>query len=632
MRRRGVHGASALPSRIRAGLLLTVFGIPVAAQDAAQLGERQPVVIGQAVTLRSELLGEDRRVLVHLPAGYDGSTGRYPVLYLLDGSGHFHHVTGITRFLAHADRIPPMIVVGITNTDRDRDFKPAAGVTRHTEELLPFGGAITTDAPRAGGADRFLRFLVEELAPHIEARYRVADFRLLVGHSAGGLFALHALLTRPSAFDAVLAISPSLGWDDAALVRRVAGEGLPDFGPRARFLYMAVGDEGGESLGRLGDLAAIELADPERLRWWYRIMPGETHASIPHRAIYDGLETIYSHYATSAALVLAGDLGRVERRFAAASRIYGYEIAPPERLLEEMGEVQLHLFQRPERAVEIFRRNVEIYPESLDAQEALADALMDLGRFDEVIALFGRATTLRPDGGADARLFRAYLALGLAGRASAALARARERGDPAPYPGWWHCRRALIAVFGGDREALASQTDSLLAAASDEAPESWECAAFNEVFLRRYDDARAHLERYLAVADSAVPPVNLGFLHLLRGATADGERILEGADARTRAAVAREPTSWEPHFELAELAAMRRSRDEALRHLEAAVEHGLGRQWWAFHLFSPDALPDPVFEPLYGHPRFERLRAEVLGNRAEMRRRVRDGSESEVSG
>lgn len=619
---------------LAAQLVAPLLAAPLAAQEPPTPRDppAEPVVIGEAITVRSELLGEERRVLIHLPAGYHGSTDRYPVLYLLDGGGHFHHVTGITRFLAPADRIPPMIVVGITNTDRDRDFKPAASVTRHTEELLPFGGTITTDAPTAGGADRFLRFLVEELGPHIEARYRAADFRLLVGHSAGGLFALNALLTRPSAFDAVLAISPSLWWDDAALVRQAAADGLPDFGPRTRFLYMAVGDEGGESLGRLGDFAAIlELADPEHLRWWYRIMPGETHASVPHRGIYDGIETIFSDYATSETLVLAGDLAQAERRFAEASRIYGYEIAPPERLLEEMGEVQLHLFQRPERAVEIFRRSVELYPESLDAHETLADALMDIGRFDEVIALYERARTLRPDG-ADARLFRAYLALGLTERASAPLARARERGDPAPYAGWWHCRRALIAIFAGDQDALASQTDSLLAMASNEAPESWECAAFNEVFLRRYDDARAHLERYVAVAAPGELPVNLGFLHLLRGTSAEGERILEEAEARARGAVASEPASWEPHFELAELAAMRRSTDEALRHLEAAVERGLGREWWAFHLFSGDALADPVFEPLYGHPRFERLRTAVMAERTTMRRRARDGSGSKVPG
>lgn len=312
-------------------LLAIVFRTPVAAQVPAPGGESEPVVIGEAITIRSDILDEDRRVLIRLPDDYDRSAERYPVLYLLDGAGHFHHVTGIVDFLDHARRIPPMIVVGIANTDRDRDTKPAASVTSRTEELVPFGARITEDHPTAGGADRFLRFLAEELAPWIEGRYRAADFRLLVGHSSAGLFALHALLTRPEAHHATIAISPNLAWDDGALVRRAAAGVVPAFDSRLRFLYMAVGDEGATLLG---DFAAVlELADRPGLRWWYRIMVEESHASVAHRAIYDGLETIFSDYAISETLLLSGDLARVERRFAAAVRTYGYDIRPPERLV-----------------------------------------------------------------------------------------------------------------------------------------------------------------------------------------------------------------------------------------------------------------------------------------------------------
>lgn len=600
--------------------------VPDRPQDKDQATE--PVTIGEAITLRSRMLDEDRRILVHLPAGYEHSNARYPVLYLLDGGGHFHHVTGITRFLAHAQRIPAMIVVGITNMDRDRDFKPSARVTRHTEDLVPFGATITTNAPRSGGADLFLRFLAEELAPHIDNRYRTADFRLLVGHSAGGLFTLHALLSRPELFNAFIAISPSLWWDEAALVKRAAMGGLPDFGPRNRFLYMAVGDEGGEMIRHLSDLAGIfELADPPSLRWQYRIMPGETHSSMPHRTIYEGLETIFSDYATSETLVLSGDLARVERQFVEASRIYGYEIAPPERLIGEMGWVQRHLFHRPEKAVEIFRRAVELYPESPNAHDNLADALMVAGQFDGAIAHYERAEALRPDWGRDGQLFHAYLALGLVDRAEEFLDRTRERGESELYPGWWHCCRALVAIFGGDGEALAVHNDSLLSTSSDGAPESWECLAFNEVFLRQYSDARTHLERYVAIVEPQEIPLNLGFLHLRAGAKAKGEKILREAEVLAVAAIEQDGSSWEPHFKLTKIAAMRGEVEAAVSHLEEAVDLGLGLEWWPYHLFSPKAVSDPVFESLYEHPKFERLRNQILGERRKMAERVlRSGS------
>src|SRR3546814_1175271 len=65
---------------------------------------------------------------------------------------------------------------------------------------------------RNGGADALLAFLIETLRPEIAARYPQTDGaeQILFGHSLGGLFAAHALLTRPGAFDAFLVSSPSL--------------------------------------------------------------------------------------------------------------------------------------------------------------------------------------------------------------------------------------------------------------------------------------------------------------------------------------------------------------------------------------------------------------------------------------
>ena len=72
----------------------------------------------------------------------------FPVVYLLDGGGHFHHTVATVNLLARNGRMPRSIVVGITNTDRSRDF---TGVAR--------------DGRSTGGADRFLDFLVAEVVP-----------------------------------------------------------------------------------------------------------------------------------------------------------------------------------------------------------------------------------------------------------------------------------------------------------------------------------------------------------------------------------------------------------------------------------------------------------------------------------
>jgi len=71
------------------------------------------IFIGETITIKSEVLDEERQMLVYLPAGYEGASAEYPVLYLLDGGYHFHHVTGIVQFLSSQGLMPQTIVVAI---------------------------------------------------------------------------------------------------------------------------------------------------------------------------------------------------------------------------------------------------------------------------------------------------------------------------------------------------------------------------------------------------------------------------------------------------------------------------------------------------------------------------------------
>ncbi|WP_338273873.1 alpha/beta hydrolase [Corallococcus caeni] len=112
--------------------------------------------------------------------------------------------------------IPEMIVVGVPNTtDRTRDLTPPFSRTERVDD----GRRLSEVSPTAGHADTFLRFLTEELAPHVEARYRTQPYRILVGHSHGGLFAMHVLTHKPESFNAYVALSPSVHWNSAELVR-----------------------------------------------------------------------------------------------------------------------------------------------------------------------------------------------------------------------------------------------------------------------------------------------------------------------------------------------------------------------------------------------------------------------------
>lgn len=318
--------------------------------------------------------------MVHLPAGYQASKQRYPVLYLLDPEEHFLHVSGVVDFLASRGQMPPMIVVGIANTERDRDLTPAGKVTTFRQESPALRTTISNEINGSGGANQFLAVLKTEVIPEIAKRYRIADYRVLAGHSFGGLFAVNVLVTDPSAFNAYIAASPSLWWDEEALVKRL-GKQFPELGTKPRWLYMTTGaHEGGAMLGGLDNLSAVlDVSAPATLRWSTSVLQGSTHGMTPHQAFYDGLMWLFADYALSENVAMTGDLGRVEAHFAKASRLYGIDLSPTEELVNGMGYTQMMIFKNAAKAVGMFRRNVALHPGSANARDSLADGLEAIG-------------------------------------------------------------------------------------------------------------------------------------------------------------------------------------------------------------------------------------------------------------
>ena len=97
--------------------------------------------------LKSEVLGEERTILVRTPAAYETSTNRYPVVYMTDGDAHIGHTGSTVEFLARNGRMSELIVVGISNTNRLRDLSPT-----HVKTVNPDG---SLQFPNSGGGDKF---------------------------------------------------------------------------------------------------------------------------------------------------------------------------------------------------------------------------------------------------------------------------------------------------------------------------------------------------------------------------------------------------------------------------------------------------------------------------------------------
>jgi predicted alpha/beta superfamily hydrolase len=240
--------------------------------------------IGETFTMRSNALGETRRINVYLPPGYpEAPAGRFPVLYMPDGglAEDFIHVAGLVQVSVGNGTMRPFVLVGIENTQRRRDL---SGPTDNPEDKKM--------APQVGGSATFRRFIRTELMPAITSRYRTTAETAIVGESLAGFFIVETLFLEPDLFDTYIAFDPSLWWNSGALVTR-ALERLREWKAGSKTLYLAASGDGDrdDAIARLA--GALRQSAPKALTWHYEAMPAETHATIYHPAALKAFRLLF---------------------------------------------------------------------------------------------------------------------------------------------------------------------------------------------------------------------------------------------------------------------------------------------------------------------------------------------------
>jgi uncharacterized protein len=341
----------------------------------------------ERLTLASKLLGEERVLAVVTPASYARGQHRYPVLYLTDAEVQLGHARATAEFLARNGLLPEMVLVGILNTSRTRDLTP----TRGSQEEQP-------EFPAAGGGERFLDFIEHELIPAIDARYRTVPTRLYAGHSFGGLLGVHALLTRPHLFQAVVAASPSVAWDDALLLREAealkAGQASV---PRALFVTLGGREASPDVLEDFRELARAMQAVPwPGFDWAWQLLPGEDHGSGVLPGYYAGLRHIFAGWRMPLENVHGASpptLATLGAHYHALSERWGYAVEPPETLVNLLGYAALRRGAMAQ-AIELFRFNVASHPESANVHDSLGEALERDGQLPAARDSYQRAVLM----------------------------------------------------------------------------------------------------------------------------------------------------------------------------------------------------------------------------------------------
>jgi predicted alpha/beta superfamily hydrolase len=356
------------------------------------------------MVIKSEVLGEERVVLVRTPFGYERNGQRYPVLYMTDGDAHIQHTSSTVEFLARNGRMPEMIIVGISNTDRGRDLTP----TRATA-TRPDGKPLF---PTSGGADKFLKFIETELMPAIEAKYRVQPYRMLAGHSLGGLFAIHTMMTRPELFNSYIAVSPSLQWDDQLLVKR-AEQFFTNRKEFKKTLFFTLGNEqGGIAAGFKSFKELLARYKPEGFVWEAVQLEDEDHGSVVLRSHYLGMRKEFDGWQlpreATTGLVVGGVKG-AEEHYRKLSQKLGYTLPVPEGLVNEIG-YRLMNAGKIEEAIAAFKSNVERYPASANVYDSLAEAYERNDQLDLARVNYEKAYTVgKESGSSNLEIFKTNL-------------------------------------------------------------------------------------------------------------------------------------------------------------------------------------------------------------------------------
>ncbi|MCR8556446.1 hypothetical protein KXD93_02270 [Mucilaginibacter sp. BJC16-A38] len=384
------------------------------------------IVLGHTDSIQSKILNEKRIIWVRLPAGANkpgNAAMRYPVVYVLDGSEHFASVSGIIQYLSEANGnmvCPDMIVVGINNTDRTRDLTPTIG-------KVDFENKPTTDFKTSGGGEAFTAFIEKELMPYIESKYPAAPFRMLIGHSFGGLTAVNILINHTELFNAYTIVDPSMWWDQYKLLKQ-ANEVLRNKNFAGKSVFMGIANTmpaGDDTAHAHRDTSSqtnhirsiLNLADEFKrnpgngLIFSYKYYNEDNHNSSPLITEYDAFRFLFSFYKlpakTEALLFDKNDKSDVaaiiEAHYTDVSKRMGYRLLPPESILNAMGHDYLEI-NWANKALSVFNLNAKFYPDSPAVYTALGEYYSANKDKQKAIECYKKSLSLKDDPAVKAKL------------------------------------------------------------------------------------------------------------------------------------------------------------------------------------------------------------------------------------
>lgn len=359
------------------------------------------ITIGTVDKIYSNILKEERTLWIYNPAQNNKTNlQRYPVLYLLDGEEHFYATVGMIKQMSGV--WGDMIVVGITNTNRNRDLTP------------------TTN--NSGGGENFMNFIEKELMPHIDSTYSTAPYCIFSGHSLGGLTVINTLLKNTKLFNAYIAIDPSLWWENKKLVQQAKQDFLKKKYTNVS-LYIARANDmplNMDTLTALKDTTIntvlyrsvrqfvniLKNKNNSGLRWDSKFYPQEVHETIPLNGQYDALKFLFDNNQFKTNLLQINPVKYIDSvsnidslliaHFKKVSQRLGYTVLPPKDLVNNLGYSCMSL-KKWDKAEFFFKMNIDNYSQDANVFDSMGDFYEARGDIKKAIENFTKALTLGND-------------------------------------------------------------------------------------------------------------------------------------------------------------------------------------------------------------------------------------------
>lgn len=256
-------------------------------------------------TVTDPATGLEQIVSVALPVRH-AALEEVPLLVCLDGPWVFGTVRDAARIMSMGGEAPEAAVVGLSFADRSMGeyLRQRARWYTPTPWVPPeVTGVKGIEADECGRAAEYLSVIQDTVLPLVEAEHlggTPVSERWLIGHSFSALFGLRTLFTAPTAFDRWLLASPSIWWDDRAVLAEERAFAAANDDLRAE-LFVCYGSQEGEETedprfrmgGNVDDLIEIlEARAYPGLNLRSRVLPGDGHSSSIGAAISHGLRAL----------------------------------------------------------------------------------------------------------------------------------------------------------------------------------------------------------------------------------------------------------------------------------------------------------------------------------------------------